>query len=152
MSKTVIEQFYQSFSEGNAEEMNKHYHERVIFNDPVFKNLDHAQVTSMWKMLIERSKGDLEITFDDIIADEEQGSCTWEARYHFSKTKRPVHNVIHASIQFKEGKIIQHTDTFNFWRWASMALGTPGKLLGWSPFLKNQVQKNAIGALRKYMA
>jgi len=151
MSKAIISQFYEAFKQQNAEKMKGLYHEKVVFNDPAFKNLNYQEVTNMWSMLLERSNGELEIEYHSVTEDQNKAECNWEAKYKFSATKRPVHNIIHAKMEFENGKIIRHDDAFNFWRWSSMALGVPGKLLGWSPMLKNKVQKMARQSLTKYM-
>lgn len=151
MSKQTLETFYNAFKEGDADKMASCYHDQAVFSDPAFPNLNAAQVKAMWAMLIERAKGNLAIDFHSVIADEHVGQCTWEATYPFSKTGNKVHNIIHATMEFKEGLIIKHTDEFNFWRWSSMALGTPGKILGWTPFLRNKVSKTAMKSLDDYM-
>jgi SnoaL-like domain len=86
----------------------------------------------MWRMLARRST-DLTLTVRDIAADEQAGKAHWEVIYTFSQTARRVHNKIDAAFRFRDGKIVMHTDTFNLWRWASMALGPRGTLLGWTP-------------------
>lgn len=151
MSKATLEKFYKAFQNHDAAKMAECYHEDVIFNDPVFKNLNHKEVTSMWEMLIKRSKGNLEIDFHSVMGDEELAQCIWEADYEFSKTGNPVHNIIHASMEFKDGLIIKHTDEFDFWRWSKMALGLTGILLGWSPMIRKKVQKVARMSLDKYL-
>ena len=61
----------------------------------------------MWEMLITAGK-DLKITFSDIRANDTTGTCHWEAWYTFSRTGKKVHNIIDASFEFQDGKIIQH--------------------------------------------
>lgn len=152
MSRQVLESFYNAFKEGNAKKMGECYSEHAVFSDPAFKNLNTSQVRAMWAMLIERSEGNLDIDYHSIIADDHVGQCTWEAKYKFSKTGNNVHNIIHATMEFENGLIRKHTDHFNFWRWSSMALGTPGKLLGWTPYLKNKVGQMAMKSLSDYQA
>ncbi|MEP1033700.1 nuclear transport factor 2 family protein [Ekhidna sp.] len=151
MSKNTLEKFYKAFQAHDARIMAECYHKEVVFNDPAFQNLNWKEVTAMWAMLIERSKGNLEITYDSVMGDEEMAQCIWEADYEFSKTGNTVHNIIHATMEFKDGLIIKHTDHFNFWRWSKMALGLPGALLGWTPILKGKVRKMARKSLDKYM-
>jgi hypothetical protein len=66
-------------------------------------------------------------------------------------TGRRVHNKIDATFQFQDGKIIRHHDRFNFWKWSFMALGPVGLFLGWSPFIKNKVRKQAAKNLEKFI-
>jgi len=146
----LIEKFYTAFQSRDADAMCACYHPEVTFTDPAFGTLHGAQAASMWRMLVERGK-DLQVTFRDVQADETRGSAHWEARYTFSKSRRPVHNIIEAEFVFKDGLILQHTDRFSFSRWASQALGSLGALLGWTPFLQSAVRKNALRGLEKFM-
>ena len=146
----LIEKFYTAFQSHNADGMVACYHPDVTFTDPAFGTLRGAQASSMWRMLVERSK-DLQVTFSNIQADDSRGSAHWEAKYPFGPKRRSVHNIIEAEFIFKDGLIYQHTDRFNFWRWSSMALGVTGKLFGWTPMIRSAVRKNALGGLEKFM-
>lgn len=147
----LIRQFYEAFSRRDAAAMGRCYHDEARFNDPAFPNLNAAQVRAMWHMLCEGGK-DLRIEFSQVLATETEGSCHWDAYYTFSQTGRMVHNSIDARFTFKDGKILTHTDHFNFWRWSRQALGLPGLLLGWTTFLQKKVQATAGGRLAKYMS
>lgn len=151
MHQELIKKFYESFAQRNADAMAECYHEEATFSDPAFKNLNSKEVKAMWKMLCEAGQ-DLKITFSDIKATEQEGSCTWQAFYTFSRTGRNVHNVIEASFTFKEGKILRHTDKFSFYRWSRQALGGIGWLLGWTGFLQEKIQASARKSLEKYMS
>lgn len=142
----LIESFYTSFQKRDAEGMVACYAPDVRFSDPVFRDLQGPRAGNMWRMLCGRAK-DLEIEFRDVVADDRTGSAHWEARYLFSATGRTVHNVIDAKFDFRDGKIVRHTDTFDLWRWAGMALGPKGKLLGWLPPIQKAVQKKAMSGL-----
>jgi ketosteroid isomerase-like protein len=146
----LIHRFYEAFDKRDYKTMQALYHPEASFSDPVFPDLPVNEVKAMWKMLTASAK-DLEVTFKDVQADDRQGSCHWEARYTFTGTGRKVHNVISAEFQFAEGKIIRHTDQFNFWRWSRMALGNPGLLLGWTPYLLNAVRRKVKARLMRYM-
>lgn len=151
MSKEIMQSFYDAFKAHDATTMSALYHPNITFNDPVFQDLNQKEVQGMWNMLIERSNGNLDIEYHSLIGDDSVAQCTWEAKYQFSKTKRDIHNVIHATMEFKEGLIINHTDHFNLWRWSKMALGTSGYLLGWSPIVRNKVRKMAKSSLKAYL-
>jgi len=149
-NEQIIEEFYAAFAEGNAETMASCYHPNIVFEDPAFGRLEGKNASDMWHMLIERAKGNLEISFSDIQANNKSGSAKWIAKYHFSKTNRNVVNKIKAYFEFKDGLIIKHTDNFDFYDWSKQALGTTGLLIGWTSFLRKKVQKQALESLRKY--
>lgn len=148
----IIAQFYTAFQQLNTAKMISFYDDDVVFQDPVFGQLRGKQAKNMWRMLIERGKSSLRINFYDVRGTTTGGNAIWEADYLFGKEKRPVHNVIQAEFVISEGKIVKHTDEFNFWKWATMAIGTPGRILGFIPFMQNKVRKDARTALEKYAA
>jgi hypothetical protein len=78
---------------------------------------------------------------------ENKVKVEWIADYLFSASRRKVRNVIIANMEIENGKIIKHTDEFNFYKWSKMALGTPGLLLGWTSFFRNKVRKGAYEKL-----
>ena len=137
-NEQIIHDFYQSFQKLDAEGMAACYHENVEFSDPAFPDLEGKMAGNMWRMLCSQAKN-FELTYSEVTADDMSGSAYWEAKYEFSKTGRSVHNKIQASFIFEGGKIVQHVDSFDFWRWSKMALGPTGLLLGWSPILKGKV-------------
>jgi ketosteroid isomerase-like protein len=143
--------FYGAFAARDGAAMAGAYHPDARFSDPVFTDLRGAEVGAMWKMLCSRA-ADLRVEASHITATEGSGSAHWEAWYTFSKTGRPVHNVIEATFEFKEGKILLHRDSFDFHRWAGMALGPVGLLLGWAPMIRNAVRREARAGLEKFMA
>ena len=115
------------------------YAPTVAFRDPV------------WRMLCERGK-DLRVSVADIQSDATTGSARWEARYTFSATGRPVHNVISAHFEFAEGRILRHVDRFDLHGWASQALGIKGLLLGWAPPVQRAIRHQAAHSLDAFIA
>lgn len=147
--ETLIRDFYAAFARRDAEAMAKCYHPDVFFSDPVFPKLKGAEAADMWRMLLARAS-DLQVTLDEASADAEGGRAQWTARYTFSRTGRPVVNVVRAMFAFRDGKIARHYDRFSFYRWASQALGPVGKALGWFAPLKWKVRKDAAKGLEKF--
>lgn len=135
----------------DAETMASCYHPEAVFNDEAFLHLQGKEPGLMWKMLIERSKGNLNISFSHVQASTERGSADWVAEYVFTATGRRVINRIHAEFLFQDGLIYRHKDSFNFHGWASQAFGLKGRLLGGFGFFRRKVQQNARLALDKYM-
>lgn len=150
-NRELIETFYQSFQRGDWKGMQACYHDHIEFSDPAFPDLTGSHAKAMWHMLTTSAK-DLVVTYSQVEANEATGSCDWEAKYSFSRTGAPVHNRIHAAFEFRDGKIVRHTDTFDFTRWAGMALGVPGKLLGWTPWMQNKIRATAAAGLSKFLA
>jgi ketosteroid isomerase-like protein len=145
----LLTDFYSAFQRHDGEAMASCYHPDVQFSDPVFPDLRHARVTSMWRMFCER--GNVEISFGEVQADESTGRAHWDARYAFGATGRKVLNRIDATFEFRDGKILRHTDSFDFWAWSRQALGPVGLVLGWTPLLRNKVRAQAGATLDKYM-
>ncbi|MEP6512786.1 MAG: nuclear transport factor 2 family protein [Parafilimonas sp.] len=149
-TEKVIQKFYTSFQNKDYKTMQQCYAGSAIFNDPVFRNLNATQVKAMWEMFCVKSK-DLKIEFGNITANETNGSAEWTATYIFSPTGKKVVNKITANFIFENQKIVKHTDTFNFYKWAKQALGLSGVLLGWTPLAKNKVQKAGMKTLNDYI-
>ena len=148
----VLLKFYDSFSKLDAKRMAECYHPDATFTDPAFGKLTYDEVCAMWKMLIERSKGNLSVEFFDLKSSKKNGTAKWVATYNFSKTDRKVVNEIYAKFKFQDGLIIKHTDSFSLWKWSGMALGLKGYLLGWTPFMRNKIREQAKDSLNKYLA
>ena len=126
------------------------YHSEAIFSDPVFPELEAARTRAMWKMLL-NNDAPMTVTFRAVEENGMNGECDWDARYKFSMTGRPVHNIIHSEFEFRDGLIIRQHDHFDFWRWSRQALGTSGLLLGWSSIVRNKVRVAAARRLAKAM-
>lgn len=148
----LIEKFYTSFSNGNAEGMVSCYHADVVFQDPAFGTLKGQKANKMWEMLLSRRTDSTKITFENIQATSDHATAQWTAKYVYGDAKRKVINNVTANFKFKDGKIIEHIDTFNVWNWSKQALGFTGLLLGWTSFMKNKIQKTTNTQLTSYMS
>ena len=151
MSRDVVTRLYEAFAVRDHASMAGCYTPDARFSDPVFTDLRGTQVAAMWRMLCERAT-DLRITFRDVVVAGISGSANWEAWYTYSATRRPVHNVISATFRLRDGLIAEHHDRFDVYRWARQALGTPGVLLGWTPFMRRAIQRRAAQALARFSA
>lgn len=148
----IITSFYEAFAAHDAEGMVRHYDDEAIrFSDPVFTDLRGAEAGAMWRMLLGRG-ADLSVEFRDVVADDEGGRAHWDARYTFSKTGRRVLNRIDASFRFRDGKIVEHRDSFDLHAWTRQALGPIGTLLGWTPLVEVPLRRGAKKELLRFMA
>jgi limonene-1,2-epoxide hydrolase len=149
-NQEIIQNFYEAFQRGDFQTMQDFYADDAHFHDPVFQNLTGMEAGKMWEMLLTRSK-DLNISLGKITETPNGGSAFWVAKYSFGKKRRQVLNRIQAKFEIQEGKIIKHTDEFNLRKWMNQALGPTGKWLGWTPFLRKQIQTQAQKSLQKFM-
>lgn len=150
-NSALITRFYEAFSGLDAEAMAACYTDDVLFSDPVFGELRGRQAGDMWRMLTSRAKA-FSVRFDNVRADERSGGAHWVATYLFSQTGRTVVNDIQARFVFRDGKICEHHDHFDLWRWSRQALGAKGALLGWTPFVQNAIRAQAQKGLKAYQA
>ncbi|MNP07989.1 SnoaL-like domain protein [compost metagenome] len=123
----------------------------MVFSDPAFGELRGRDAGDMWRMLTTRAK-DFSLTFDNVQAGERTGTAHWVATYLFSQTGNTVINDIHARFVFRDGKICEHHDRFDLWKWSRQALGLKGLLLGWSPLVRNAVRAQALKGLKAFQA
>ena len=149
-NENLIQSFYEAFDSKNYKVMQDCYADDATFYDPVFQSLNAVEVKAMWEMLLTSAK-DLRVVVTNVKANDTSGSCRWDAYYTFSATGRPVHNIIDASFEFRNGKIVKHTDRFDLYRWCRMALGFSAILLGWTPFMQNAVRRRATSNLDRFM-
>lgn len=153
----TINRFYAAFAKLDAATMASCYDAQAQFQDPAFTLEGREAIGGMWQMLCsatqEKGMAHWKLDYKDLQADANQGSAHWEAHYLFPATGRVVHNIIDAKFRFNaRGLITEHHDHFDFWRWSRQALGAPGLVLGWTPFLQSVVKKQASSGLKKFMA
>ena len=149
-NEQLIHQFYIAFQQKDYRTMQQSYAENAVFNDAVFTNLDAQQARAMWQMLISRS-GDMTLNFGNIKQTENKVTAYWEAQYTFTATGNKVVNKINAEFEIEDGKIVKHTDTFDFYKWAKQAFGAGGFLLGWTSSFKEKVRQTAKKKLDDYV-
>ena len=148
----LIERFYGAFARHDGDTMAACYAPEARFSDPVFPDLDGREAGATWRMLTSNPDSDLRIELLGHEADGERGAAHWIAHYTFPQTGRPVVNDIRAAFRFADGRIVEHTDSFDFHRWARQALGPVGLLLGWTPIVRNKVRGQARARLDEFLA
>lgn len=153
----TIHRLYEAFARLDAETMAACYAPDARFEDPVFCLTGRREIAGMWSMLCESVRRDgsgaWRLDHDQVSAAAGLGVAHWHARYRFSATGRLVENHIAARLRFDAaGLIIEHQDRFDFWRWSRQALGMPGLLLGWTPYLRGKVRAQARRRLERHLA
>jgi len=150
-SEKLITHFYTCFQNKDFKGMQDCYATNATFNDAIFKNLNANQVKAMWQMLITKGK-DMQLEFKLISSTENSASVHWDAYYTFSATGNKVTNRVDATFAIENGKIVKHTDQFNFYKWSKQALGFTGILLGWTSFFNKKISAQAMKNLDIFMA
>jgi ketosteroid isomerase-like protein len=148
-STVLIRHFYQAFNQCDWQRMADCYADDAKFYDPVFQDLDATQVRTMWRMLLEGASG-LVVNLTDVSVQGDKAQAIWDARYLFAKTGRPVHNQVTTHFSFRDDKILTHVDDFDLWRWSAQALGWPGRLFGWTIFMRSKIRDQAQAQLKRY--
>lgn len=146
----LIETFYKAFQQRDATAMAACYEPSIHFSDPVFASLHGLEADAMWAMLCEQGI-DLEVAYSGISADDRSGGVQWEAIYTFGPTGRRVRNKVTATLEFQDGKIVRHVDSFDLWKWSRMALGFTGTIGGWSGPVQTKIRETANRALTRYI-
>jgi hypothetical protein len=157
MSVATLERFYSAFARLDHATMQACYAPGATFRDEAFDLAGPAQIGGMWRMLCETTRAKAlehwKLEYGQVRSDGRTGSAHWDAHYLFSATGRKVLNRIDARFVFDEkGLIVEHVDRFDFWAWSRQALGLPGVLLGWTPFLRGKVRAQAAANLQKFLA
>jgi ketosteroid isomerase-like protein len=143
----LIEQLYEAMNRHDGEAMAQLYALDGRFHDPAFGELSGAEAGDMWRMLTGRSE-DLKVELAEHEAHGDEGSAHWIATYTFGGGRHVV-NDIHAKFRFRDGKIVEHVDSFSFARWARQALGPVGFVLGLPP-MNLLVRRKARGDLAEF--
>jgi hypothetical protein len=145
----VATRFYEAFMVRDHYTMGILYANHATFSDPVFPRLTAQGARLMWQMLLSEAE-DFEVNVNILEDTADLARVDWTARYTFTPTKRVVVNRVHSRMVLAAGKIVQHVDTFSFWRWSGQALGWKGWLLGGTPLVRDKVRSKAARSLKEF--
>jgi hypothetical protein len=152
VSRATIERFYAAFARLDADTMAACYAEDARFDDEVFSLAGRRKIGGMWRMLCTATQAKGLAHWKLAVSAVTERSAHWDAHYLFSATGRQVLNKIDAEFEFDaSGLITRHRDRFDFWAWSRQALGLPGVLLGWTPFLRAKVRAQAGASLQRFL-
>ena len=128
-NEELVQTFYDAFARLGYSTMQHCYASDPIFNDPVFGVLQGEEPCAMWEMLCTTAKN-FSLSFEKIETDGEYATCNWTAIYTFSKTGRRVINKVKAHMRIENGKITEHTDEFDIYKWSRQALRSEERRVG----------------------
>lgn len=145
----LIQRLYAALGAKDGEAMATCYAPDATFRDPAFGALKAGEVQKMWRMLTSRA-GDMRVELPEHSADLASGRARWIAHYTFAQTGRPVRNDVRSAFRFHDGLITDQVDTFDLRAWAAQALGTQGRVLGFTPLLGPAIHRETRKQLDGY--
>ena len=118
----LIETLYTSLRDNQLNTAAACYADDANFEDIAFRLESRERILQMWRLVCSRDVG---VTFDSVLADDQQGSANWVARYTFTETGRKVINPTAAHFAFRDGLIVKHVDRCDAMAWATQAYSFP---------------------------
>lgn len=140
-ARDVVTEFYSAFVKQDTKTMESLYSKDVKFQDAIFKFADREGTMGMWNTILRDPKSKFTFELKSVEGDVVTGH--WKADYELFGRK--VHNEIDTRMVVKDGKIVEHRDSFSWDKWAKQALPAGG-LFTVPPF-----EQLAKGALRFFV-
>lgn len=134
----LIETLYASLRDDQPDAAAACYADDAHFEDIAFRLKSREGILQMWRLVCSKRVG---VTFDSVVADDQEGGANWVASYTITENGRPVTNPSTAHFDFRDGLIVNHVDHCDPMAWATQAY----------PFPKN-LAAGLIGPLRQYIA
>jgi SnoaL-like domain len=134
----LIATLYSSLRDDKPDAAAACYAADAHFEDIAFRLDGREWILQMWRLVC---SGDVGVSFDSVIADDQKGRANWVASYTFTDTGRKVINPTTAHFTFRDGLIVNHVDRCDAMAWARQAY----------PFPKN-LAAGLVGPVRRYVA
>jgi limonene-1,2-epoxide hydrolase len=137
----IVKEFYKALDSGDYRTVNEFYHKNAHYKDEIF-DFKGLEIHALWYTA---TLPDMELSAElESIREEEDAIYTeWVMSYTLDIIKRRIRLKEKGKFTFQEGKIIEHTDKYDFWTWCIQAFGIIGRALGWSNWLQNRVRSQA---------
>ncbi|MBI3272445.1 MAG: nuclear transport factor 2 family protein [Planctomycetes bacterium] len=134
--RDVARTFYDAFIKGDVATLQGLYAPDVKFRDEIFTFSDRAGTMGMWRVLVDPKSGG-RFSYEILGADANTATVRWIADYKFPSPKfgRKVHNVVTATLVVRNGRIVDHHDSFSWEKWSRQAFPL-GALSSWPPVAK----------------
>lgn len=114
----VMREFYAAFTSKNPDAIEALYAPDVKFKDEVFQYSNREGTMHMWRKVLADPKNTFRFEFDHVEGDVAYGR--WVADYKLAG--RPIHNEISSRMVIRDGKIVEHRDSFSWNTWVKQAL------------------------------
>lgn len=147
--REVVDDFYAAFGRKDGAAMTAAYAPNAHFSDKVFPSLDGPKAGAMWRMLT--NSPELKVEHKILKVEGDTVTAQWIARYPAPGTGRPVENHVTATLEVRDGKIVDHKDDFDMEKWTHMAFGGIAKLPFMSGVLAGVTRHLAGRQLEKFV-
>jgi SnoaL-like domain len=121
----LIATLYSSLRDDKPDAAAACYAADAHFEDIAFWLDGRELILQMWRLVC---SGDVGVTFDSVVADDQKGRANWVASYTFTDTGRRVINPTTAQFAFRDGLIVNHVDRCEAMAWATQAYPFPRNL------------------------
>ena len=138
-NRKVVDDFYKAFARKDGAAMTAAYASNAKFSDPVFPKLENGKGAAMWRMLCRSDE--LKVRHEILKVDGDTVTARWVANYKF--LGNDIENTVTSTIKLKDGKIVDHKDSFDMSRWLGQAYGMAAKL----PFAEH-----VLGGITRHVA
>lgn len=118
----TVRAFYDAFEKQDLKSIEQLYSPNVKFQDAIFKYDDRKGTMGMWGNILSDPKTKISFEVHKVEGDVVTGH--WKADYEVFGRK--VHNEIDTRMVVKDGKIVEHRDSFSWDKWAKQALPAGG--------------------------
>jgi ketosteroid isomerase-like protein len=138
-NRKVVDDFYKAFERKDGAAMTAAYAPNAKFSDPVFPKLENGKGAAMWRMLCKSDE--LKVRHEILKVDGDTVTARWVANYKF--LGNDIENHVTSTIKLKDGKIVDHKDSFDMSKWLGQAYGMAAKL----PFAEH-----VLGGITRHVA
>jgi ketosteroid isomerase-like protein len=123
----VAREFYDAFCVGEIATLERLYAPDVTFHDEIFTFANRADTIGMWRVLLTQGG---RFSYELLGVEGEVATVRWLADYRLFG--RPIHNVITARLTIRDGRIVDHLDSFSWAKWSRQAFPL-GPIPTWGP-------------------
>jgi ketosteroid isomerase-like protein len=115
----TVRAFYDAFTTKKLDTVESLYAPDAKFKDEIFEYQDRAGTMNMWRSIFAKGP-DLKTSYRILGVEGDTVKAHWVADYTIFGRK--VHNEIDTTMKVKDGKIVEHRDSFPWDKWAKQAL------------------------------
>jgi ketosteroid isomerase-like protein len=122
-AEETVRRLYEAVKRHDAAAAAECYCDDASYRDIAFDLTGKPDIAAMWRLVCSREPP-VKVEYGNIRTEGSQVKGYWVFDYKF-RGINPVHNPMHSTFSFRDGKILVHHDHASRWNWARQALGAP---------------------------